>query len=111
MAGTSSTPAATAPAVASSSRRFVEPSSAPLISATGCISHAAAAISTLSRTPRSRPAANAWRNAASENATPRPICFEYVAASSAHSVSEGNGSGQRVACSSYARARASTSSR
>src|SRR5215207_5348186 len=72
IAGTSSTPAA---AVASSRRRFVEPSSAPLISATGCISQAAAAISTLSRTPRSRPAANAWRNAASENATPRPICL------------------------------------
>ena len=60
---------------------------------------AAAAISTLSRSPRSRPPANACRNAASEKATARPICFAYVAASSANSVSAGNGSGQRVGCS------------
>src|SRR4051794_5422973 len=48
-AGTSSTPAVAASSVASSRRVAIEPSSAPLSSAVGCISHAAAAISTLSR--------------------------------------------------------------
>src|SRR5918995_994285 len=75
-AGTSSTPAAAASAVASERRLAIEPSPAPLISAAGCISQAAAAISTVSRSPRSRPPANACRKAACENATPRPICFE-----------------------------------
>ena len=48
-AGTSRTPAATAAALAASSRSRVPRSSAPLTTAAGCISHAAAAISTLSR--------------------------------------------------------------
>ena len=42
--------------------------------ALGCSSQAAAAISTLSGSLRSRPAANAWRKAASEKAAARPIC-------------------------------------
>ena len=41
----------------------------------GCSSHAAAAISTLSTSVRSRPAANAWRKAASEKETTRPDSF------------------------------------
>ena len=64
-----------AAAVASSRRRRIEPSRAPFSTATGCISQAAAASITVSGSPRSRPPANAWRNAASENATARPICF------------------------------------
>ena len=39
-----------------------------LSTALGCSSHAAAAMSTLSTSERSRPAANAWRRAASEKA-------------------------------------------
>ena len=46
-----------------------------LSTAAGCISQAAAAIRTLSGSARSRPPAKAWRNAASENATARPIDF------------------------------------
>ena len=102
-AGTSSTPAAAASAVRPPAASAVAPSSTPLISAAGCSSHAAPASSTLSRSPRSRPPAYAWRNAASENATTRPICFAYVAASSAATrLSNGNGSGQRSGCSPYA---------
>ena len=47
--------------------------SIPLRSAVGCISQAAPAIRIVSSSPRSRPPANAWRKAASENATPRPM--------------------------------------
>src|SRR4051812_18046707 len=75
IAGTDVTPSSLARSALASSASRVPRSSAPLSSAAGCISHAAAAISTLSRADRSRPAANAWRNAASENATPRPICL------------------------------------
>ena len=60
------------------------------------ISVAAAASSTLSTSLRSRPAANAWRKAASENATVRPISFAKVAARIATSELPGNGSGQRI---------------
>src|SRR3954452_20454940 len=74
-AGTSSTPASAASAVARSSRSPIEPSAALLATATGCISQAAAAIRTLSGSDRSRPPANAWRKAASEKATARPICL------------------------------------
>ena len=44
-------------------------------SALGWISAAAAASRTLSGFPRSRPAAKAWRKAASEKDTVRPISF------------------------------------
>ncbi len=68
------------------------------------------------RTPRRRsarcrarsgraPPANAWRIAASENATARPVCFANVAASIASSVSNGHGSGQRERRQSPARRR------
>ena len=75
-AGSSVTPARWALAVARG-QRVRAPSAARRARSTaaGCISHAAAAITTLSGSDRSRPAANAWRNAASENATPRPICL------------------------------------
>ena len=63
-----------APRARSPRRARARPSAAPapLSTALGCISHAAAAISTLSGTPRSRPPANAWRNAASENGDGAP---------------------------------------
>ena len=41
----------------------------------GCISHAAAAITHVSGSASERPPANAWRKAASANATVRPICL------------------------------------
>ena len=53
-----------------------------------------------------RPPANAWRKAASENATARPICFAYVAATIAARVSPGQFSGQRSACTCSSAARA-----
>ena len=74
-------------------------SPAALITAVGCISAAAAAIRTQSRSPRSRPAANACRNAAIEYATTRPVCLAYVATSIAQSVSAGSSAGQRSASS------------
>ena len=71
----------------------------PVSSAVGCISQAAPAITTASSPASARPPANAWRNAASENATTRPIDRAYVAACIASSLSNGNGSGQRSGCS------------
>ena len=53
-------------------------------------------MNTLSGSERSRPAANAWRKAASENETVRPISLAKVAARIAVSVLPGNGSGQRI---------------
>ena len=80
IAGSERTPAAArAGSTPRSSASATERSSIPLSTAVGCISHAAAAISTVSRSPRSRPPANAWRNAASENATARPTRFAYAA--------------------------------
>src|SRR5215210_1313868 len=52
-AGTSHTPAAAACAVASSTRSAIDRSAAPFVTAAGCISHAAAAISTISSSQRS----------------------------------------------------------
>ena len=51
---------------------------------------------TLSGSVRSRPAANAWRKAASEKETVRPISLAKVAARIAVSMSPGHGSGQRI---------------
>ena len=48
---------AAAASVAASSRFRIDCSPAPFSTAAGCISHAAAAISTVSGSPRSRPAA------------------------------------------------------
>ena len=79
------------------------------VSAFGCSSQAAAASITLSGSLRSRPAANACRNPASENDTTLPICFANVAARIAVSVLPGHGSGQRIAGSPYSAARRSTS--
>ena len=78
-AGTSLTPSAAAAAVAASSCSPTERSAAPFRTAEGCISQAAAAISTLSVSSSGRPPANAWRNAACANATTFPIDFAYVA--------------------------------
>ena len=47
----------------------------PCSTAAGCISQAAAAISTLSSSSSARPPANAWRKAACANGTARPIDF------------------------------------
>ena len=65
-------------------------------SARGCSSQAAAAISTLSGSLRSRPAANAWRKAAREKETVRPVCLAKVAARIAVSMLPGHGSGQPI---------------
>ena len=86
-------------------------SSAPLTTAAGCISAAAAAIRTVSRSARSRPAAKACRNAAIENATTRPACLAYVATSIAHSVSGESSGGHLSGMSPYPSARRSTSAR
>ena len=51
---------------------------------------------TLSGSERSRPAANACRNAASGSETPRPISVANVATRIANRVFPGNGSGQRI---------------
>ena len=64
---------------------------------------------TLSGSVRSRPAANAWRNAASGSETPRPISVANVATRIANSELPGNGSGQRIGGRPYAWARRSTS--
>ena len=64
---------------------------------------------TLSGSVRSRPAANAWRKAASENETARPSSFANTAARIAVSELPGQGSGQRSGGSPYAWARRSTS--
>ena len=66
---------------------------------------------TLSGSERSRPAANAWRNAARGSETPRPISVAKVATRIANRVLPGNGSGQRIGGSPYAWARRSTSRR
>ena len=71
----------------------------PLITALGCSSQAAAAISTLSSWLRSLPAAKACRNAASENATARPVCWAKTAARIAASVFVGHSSGHLTASS------------
>src|SRR5579884_1297564 len=73
IAGNERTPASTARWVACVNASAVDRSASPFSSAAGCISQAAPAIRRVSCAPRSRPAANAWRNAASENATPRPV--------------------------------------
>src|SRR3954471_3641443 len=56
-AGTSATPRATASAVASSSARLIASRSSACSTARGCISHAEAAMSTTSVSPRSAPPA------------------------------------------------------
>ena len=66
-------------------------------------------MSTLSTFERSLPPAKAWRNAARENATARPIEAAKMAARIAWSVLVGHSSGQRIGMSSYSAARRSTS--
>src|SRR5581483_10819940 len=65
-AGSILIPASRPRAHARSSAAATDPMSSARSTAVGCISQAAAAISTVSRSPRSRPPANAWRKAASE---------------------------------------------
>ena len=77
--------------------------------ARGWSSQAAAAISTLSVSLRSRPPAKACRNAASAKATPRPVCLAKVATRMAVSVLPGQGSGQRKGWRPYSAARRSHS--
>src|SRR6185312_7364858 len=72
IAGSARTPAAAARARARSSPSVTERRPMPLSTAVGCISQAAAAISTVLSSPSSRPPANSWRKQASENATARP---------------------------------------
>src|SRR5262245_1466531 len=98
-AGTSRTPSAIARAVALCRAPLTPRRSAAFITAVGCISHAAAAITTLSGSASERPPANAWRYAASAKATVRPICLAYVATRIAKRLSKGKGSGQRSGCS------------
>ena len=62
-------------AVAAASASRTDFISSAFFSARGCISHAAPSITMLSTLSSGRPAANACRNAASENATARPICL------------------------------------
>ena len=62
-------------AVAASSLSPTPRSCAALTTAAGCISHAAAAMTTLSGSASERPPAKAWRKAASAKATVRPICL------------------------------------
>ena len=45
---------------------------------------------------RSRPAAKAWRKAAREKETVRPVCLAKVATRIANSVLPGQGSGQAI---------------
>jgi len=73
--GTPITPRAAASSVAVRSASFVPWACTAFWRAFGCSSQAAAAIITLSGSVRSRPPANACRNAASEKATTRPACF------------------------------------
>src|SRR5438477_3955612 len=75
IAGTTDTPSSRARAPAASRASETPRLSTLARTARGCSSHAAAAISTLSMSPRERPARNACRIAASENATARPVCF------------------------------------
>ena len=89
--------------MASLSRSLTDWVSIALSSAFGWSSQAAPAITTLSRSDRSLPAANACRKAASEKATARPICWAKVAARMALSELPGHGSGQRIGMSPYAR--------
>ena len=66
-------------------------------------------MTTLSTSDRSLPPANAWRKAASEKATVRPICWAKVAARMAWSELAGHGSGQRMGMRPRSAARRSTS--
>ncbi len=70
---------------------------------------AAAAISTLSCSLRSRPAANCWRKAARAKETLRPVCLAKVATRIAKSMLPGHGSGQASGARPYSPARRSTS--
>src|SRR6185312_15127667 len=106
IAGVCRTPAAAADAVAASSAAATEPRPSACTTARGCISHAAAAITIVSSSS-ARPPANACRKAASANATARPICFAYVAATIAARMSwSAQSAGQRsgwTCCESAAR--------
>src|ERR1700722_6154143 len=72
-AGTSAMPSAMAAAVASPSCSAMDRIAAPLITALGGISQAAAAIRTESSSASERPPAKAWRKAAWAKGTVRPI--------------------------------------